>query len=77
MQHRVRQRRGFAVSHTVQKNRHQQRGALIVGDLARSHAIDEELDLFSRQFSTVTLFANDILWAQLVLFGNVVIRSCC
>src|ERR1051326_2528591 len=65
MQHRVRQRGTFGVSHAVQENGHQQRSALVIGNVAAGNAAHEEFDFFTREFTAVALLANDVLWSHL------------
>src|SRR5256885_11524976 len=64
MQHRIRQCRLFGISHAVQKDRHQQRGALIVSNLSAGHATNKELDFLRREFSAITFLPNNVLWSQ-------------
>ena len=65
MQHRIRQRGLLNFIHSVQEDGHQERGGLIVGDVAGGHASHKEFDLFTRQFVAVPLLANDVLWTHL------------
>src|SRR5438132_1179214 len=61
MQHRLSQCGLFGVVHSFEKDRHQECGNLIVSNFASGHAIDEERDLFTREFRAVTFFPNDVL----------------
>src|SRR5689334_6586194 len=51
MKHRVCQRGGFGVSHSIQKDRHQQRGTLIVSNVTIGDPTNEEFDLLAREFA--------------------------
>src|SRR5260221_4866168 len=62
--HRFGKRRLFAIRHAFEKDRHQQGGALIVGNRAAGDAVDKELDFVAREFRAVSFSANDVLWSQ-------------
>jgi hypothetical protein len=53
--HRIGEPRGFGGAHSPQKNRHQQRGRLVVGQAPRGDALDDELNLLARQRSAIPL----------------------
>src|ERR1700730_12565143 len=55
----------FGVSHSFEKDRHEQSSALVVSDGSIGNAADKKLDLGWREFSAITLFANDVLRSHL------------
>jgi len=54
------------VIHAIEVNGHQQCADLVIGDLAVRDPIDEELNLFTRQRLTVSLFSDNVLRSQAV-----------
>jgi hypothetical protein len=49
---------GLPVGHAPQVNGHQPRCCLVVGDIALRDSLDEEFDLFPRQFTAVALLGD-------------------
>lgn len=63
------------IIHPIEKNRHQQGGALIIGNFPAGHAADKEFDFGRRKFAAVTFLPDDVLWSQEVIVSDVGVLS--
>ena len=62
--HCQRQRQRLTVGHTLNADRHQQRGRLIIGKAAIHHAVYKGADLRFAQLAAEALFSNNITGIQ-------------
>ncbi len=60
LQHRARERDGLRVRHAAQEDGHEERGHLVVGDLAHSVIANDVGDLVGGEFATVTLLRDEL-----------------
>src|SRR5262249_48664498 len=60
MHHRVSQPGCFVATHATQKDCHQQRRYLVVGQRTRGCCTNKKLNLFAGERATVTFFHNDV-----------------